>query len=371
LNQKILFETYGYSLDSTYIDLNSLGIDSIEPSTFHGLYQLEVLHLQNNKLKQIDKDLFKDLIQLRELSLESNVLVAIDKNSFINLNNLKLVCLNNNPIASLFPTDLLTFICTNHINCTVSLADKFIRNYTLKKLDKFIQDKNATDLEKQDENLFHLIESQISNNNKLYEIIVRQQNKLDKLLEINENQTEILFKLEKIIYFQNYILASNIEINDLLNQGFKIVYDQFYSHNTTYSELLAVKLQCNSNSIICVGGADTGSSNTLLLVSCGSCLDILTNTTANQPRFVNGAWWYFTNGLSFGFAPNSNIKQSYADVFDCDSNNMNCIDSKRLSYQLHGGAGWRIGNIYSFIPSPYRAEPSRSVTVTVTVQAQI
>lgn len=94
LNQTIIFETFGYSSDSTYIDLNSLGIDSIESSTFDGLHKLEVLHLQNNKLKRINKDIFKDLIQLRELSLESNELVAIDKSSFLNLNNLQHVCLN-------------------------------------------------------------------------------------------------------------------------------------------------------------------------------------------------------------------------------------------------------------------------------------
>jgi hypothetical protein len=58
LNQTILFDTFGYSFDSTYIDLNSLNIDSIESSTFDGLHQLEVLHLQNNKLKRLNKDTF-------------------------------------------------------------------------------------------------------------------------------------------------------------------------------------------------------------------------------------------------------------------------------------------------------------------------
>jgi hypothetical protein len=38
--------------------------------------------------------------------------------------------------------------------------------------------------------------------------------------------------------------------------------------------------------------------------------------TANQPRFVNGAWWYFTNGL--GFAPNSNNKQTSSDTYNFD-----------------------------------------------------
>jgi len=201
LNQTILFETFGYSSDSTYIDLNSLGIDSIESSTFNGLHQLEVLHLQNNKLKRINKDIFKDLIQLRELSLESNELVAIDKSSFLNLNNLQHVCLNNNPITTLFPTDLLTFICINHINCTVSLADKCIRNYTLHrlnnvKLDQFIQfvqldqkrqDKNITDLEVK----LDVIESQCNNNDKL---------------DFNFN-------------IQNYILRLNIVMSKLLSKG--------------------------------------------------------------------------------------------------------------------------------------------------------
>ena len=49
--------------------------------------------------------------------------------------------------------------------------------------------------------------------------------------------------------------------------------------------------------------------NTLLLVSCGSCLDILTTTELNKPRLVNGAWWYFTPATSFGFAPISSIRQ--------------------------------------------------------------
>jgi hypothetical protein len=112
---------------------------------------------------------------------------------------------------------------------------------------------------------------------------------------------------------QNYVLAFNIQMNEFLNQGFKTVYDQFYSHATTETLLLNIKSKCNQDSIICVGGADS-SNNTLLLVSCGSCLDILTITTENQLRFVNGVWWYFKPGKSFGFATNSNIKQLDVDI---------------------------------------------------------
>jgi len=106
-------------------------------------------------------------------------------------------------------------------------------------------------------------------------------------------------------------------MNELLSQEFQTVYDQLYSHVTINDEIMNIKAQCNQDSIICVGGAD--SFNKLLLVSCGSCLDILTTTVTNQPILVNGAWWYFTPGRSFGFAPNSNIRQSNADTIDCDS----------------------------------------------------
>jgi len=77
---------------------------------------------------------------------------------------------------------------------------------------------------------------------------------------------------------------------------------------------------------MCVGGADNY--NTLLLVSCGSCSDILTYTELNKPRFINGAWWYFTY-FSFGFSPNLNINQDYDNLW-CD--NYDSSNTKRLSW---------------------------------------
>jgi hypothetical protein len=176
---------------------------------------------------------------------------------------------------------------------------------------------------------------------RLYEITERQ-----SLLQVNNSKilSKILSKLESKIIFdwRKYILSYNIQMNELLNQGFKTVYNQLYSHVTTETILLNIKTQCNRDSIICVGGAYSNN-NTLLLVSCGSCLDILTTTPHNQPRLVNGAWWYLTPDHSFGFAPNSNIYTNSADTFDCDP----CKDSNRLSWHLHGlDGGWRLGNIH-------------------------
>jgi hypothetical protein len=197
-----------------------------------------------------------------------------------------------------------------------------------------------------------IIVSQQNKLDKLYvinenqsQLIVNQQNKIDKLFEIIEKQSQILTKLESKIMFdwQKYVLAYNIQMNELLNQGFKTVYNQLYSHVTTETILLNIKSQCNRDSIICVGGAYSNN-NTLLLVSCGSCLDILTTTPLIQPRLVNGAWWYFTPGRSFGFAPNSNIFQGSADHIDCgNAPHTNCKDSNRLSWHLNDMGGYRLG----------------------------
>jgi hypothetical protein len=346
LNQTILFESFGYSYDSTYIDLNSLGIDSIESTTFNGLNQLEVLHLQNNKLKRIDKDIFKDLTNLRELSLESNLLVAIDKSSFVNLNNLELVCLNNNPITSLFPTDLLSFVCNNPSKqkCFVSLSDKCIRNFTIRpnivvdnsKLDEFISIVQL-DQKRQDDKI-------ISLEAKLDEMMTKFNN---TILPTNTPMYSTTSKnLPNIsistIQANNYSISHNISIKELLDQGFKNVFNTTYSTETISNDLINIESLCTKDSVLCVGGSDTA--DNLLLVSCGNCLNILTPTTINNPNLINGAYWYFTDKKSFGFSPIFSIAQNFVDIYDCPYFPRNCKDSKRLSWSLTGyHGGWRLG----------------------------
>jgi hypothetical protein len=192
---------------------------------------------------------------------------------------------------------------------------------------------------------------------KLYDLIQNQNEIIENQSQLQINMSKSILNLENKLIFdwKKYILSSNMKINELLNQGFETVYDQLYSYVTTNQELYDIKYKCNRESIICVGGSDGLS--TLLLVSCGSCLDILTTTELNKPRLVNGVWWYFTPDISFGFAPFSSIRQSTADVFDCDSGGKNCNDSKRLSWHLQGSGGWRLGSLNNnakTIPSQYR-----------------
>ena len=140
-------------------------------------------------------------------------------------------------------------------------------------------------------------------------------------------------------------------MDELINDGFKFVYDQLYSHVTTNQELYNIKTKCNNKeSIICVGGSD-GLNTTLHLVSCGSCLEILTTAVLDKPRLVNGVWWHFTPDKSFGFAPSSSIRQYNYDCYDCSNCNNDyniCPDSNRLSWKLSdvfngGNGGFRLG----------------------------
>jgi len=206
-------------------------------------------------------------------------------------------------------------------------------------------------IENQSQTQFNQSKLNMERIDELYNIIFNYSERILEKLKQTTTTTTISTKKSHIVYS----LASNMQINELLNQGFETVYDQLYSHGITNQELYDIKSKCNNESIICVGGSD--GLNTLLLVSCGSCLDILTTTELNTTRLVNGVWWYFTPGKSFGFAPSSNIRQSSADIFDCDSGGYNCNDSKRLSWHLHGSGGWRLGllnNNAKTIPSQYR-----------------
>jgi len=80
------------------------------------------------------------------------------------------------------------------------------------------------------------------------------------------------------------------------------------------------------------------------LVSCGSCLDILIITELNKPRLVNGVWWYFTPGISFGCALFSSIRQSTADVYLIVIVIINYAMIEK-SWHLEIGLFWRLGSL--------------------------
>ena len=168
-------------------------------------------------------------------------------------------------------------------------------------------------------------------------LITSQVNDLNETLVKNYIKTNV----------QIYSLAINISIEGMKSQGYQILHDiTYYAQPTTLAELNAVKSKCSSLTVLCAGGAAVGSDN-LMRVSCGKCHSVIMPTAVNKPVLNNGAYWYLTNGFSFGFAPISAIKQSTSDTYDYDERSgKNCQDNKRLSWSLHDGwGGWRLGNL--------------------------
>ena len=134
LDRKELFETYGYSLSSTRIDLSGQNIEDIweytfkrmsnvislnlsynslffllnqtesrNMSIFNGLNQLKVLDLSHNELDEmvLDGYIFQHLEKLKELNLSNNRLESLSDNLFDPLIELRLLDLSVNEIHSI------------------------------------------------------------------------------------------------------------------------------------------------------------------------------------------------------------------------------------------------------------------------------
>ena len=132
-------------------------------------------------------------------------------------------------------------------------------------------------------------------------------------------------------------LANDVNTNVLANLGFREVYNYPYSHATLLNEILAIRAQCKSSTIMCVGGG-APESGILNLVACAKCLDITTQTIRNEARLYGLAYWYMTPQLSFGFSRLPQITQNIADTGTIEANS-------RLSWHLNLiSGGWRLGN---------------------------
>jgi Leucine-rich repeat (LRR) protein len=127
INQSLLIEKYGFSIDSVEIDLSERSIDSIDINTFKGYNSLEKLYLEDNKLSQLEYGLFNHLFNLRELWLQSNNIVSIHRNVFKDLNKLEKVCLSGNPISEMFPSNLKP-LCESNSNCNIKINEKCVRD---------------------------------------------------------------------------------------------------------------------------------------------------------------------------------------------------------------------------------------------------
>jgi Leucine-rich repeat (LRR) protein len=90
-------------------------ISSINPSSLSGLYSLQELYLDNNKITDISESIFKDLIELKFLNMKNNKIVAFNKDSLFGLYWLEKICMYGNPITTQFP-ELVNNICSSIAN---------------------------------------------------------------------------------------------------------------------------------------------------------------------------------------------------------------------------------------------------------------
>lgn len=83
----------------TDLDLRHLNIVSIDPDTFTGLVNLEIIRLDHNHIGAIQPQTFANLPNLHTLFLNFNNIQTLSTNSFNNLRALRLLQLNRNQIA--------------------------------------------------------------------------------------------------------------------------------------------------------------------------------------------------------------------------------------------------------------------------------
>jgi len=129
-------------------------------------------------------------------------------------------------------------------------------------------------------------------------------------------------------------------MNNLTDLGFRLVYNFTYNHLTTYSEIMSVRSQCTASTIICVGN-NRYDETFLRLVACANCLNVTTENSLFNPTFYGeAAYWYFTNGKSFGFVPIDTISQRYY-AFDIRELNSRILwDLNGVSVSGLGNATW-------------------------------
>jgi hypothetical protein len=135
-------------------------------------------------------------------------------------------------------------------------------------------------------------------------------------------------------------IQQNVSEQTLIDNGWTLFYEQTYStaNSSTGSEFRP------SERFMIVTGKSIGST-TLTTVAAAPTNSVFTSTTINTPQLLNGTYWYYTPGDSFGYSPTDVINQAPADITGCDGPTDSCAsDPSRLSWHLTGTlGGFRLG----------------------------
>ncbi len=88
-------------------------------------------------------------------------------------------------------------------------------------------------------------------------------------------------------------IINNIDFYYFSSRGFSVVYNYTYSHVSQNTEFLSIRNTCGPFTTLCMAGQDS-KDGLILTAACGNCYSIISNTTLNQPNYINGAYWYYT-----------------------------------------------------------------------------
>jgi len=152
-------------------------------------------------------------------------------------------------------------------------------------------------------------------------------------LEDKLNQITRLFYMPNKIKFKIY---QNKPMQHFTDFGFRIVYRQPYSWQCTLKEMEDIKLLCNENTIICVGGKKT-TENNFMVCGVDEALVALEKTESKtKSKKGKGAYWYFMENESFGFTDQEDILLGSANTK---------LSQNSISWHIQGLGGWNLGNI--------------------------
>ncbi|CAD8134110.1 unnamed protein product [Paramecium pentaurelia] len=207
------------------------------------------------------------------------------------------------------------------------------------------------------------LKSQIQQiSSKVEDIFVNQVDTLNKQKKVQKeqlkklkdmiNQMEGKQVMRKIIKLKNYLYSllnyrhlikiqlnlPNTEVKD-----FQLIYEELFDKPILLYTMMSIQQIVykneGDNPLVCLGGSNIQSKDSIDLIACDFANDIFRPTFESDKALKSShgdIYWYQVQESSFGFAPNENIKLLYCDDYDEEN-------EYRLSYwyNLRSSSGGR------------------------------
>lgn len=133
-------------------------------------------------------------------------------------------------------------------------------------------------------------------------------------------------------------IRNDLTVNDVTEGGFSLCYSELYS-NILDSQINDIKTPCTKD-VLLVTCRPVGSTD-LTVAAMALRTDVITEVakTSTASHIANGSQWYFSQGWSFGFAPQgATISRSSCDISGMSENTRLCWHSNNTA------GGYRCGN---------------------------